>query len=189
MTMTNAYIFFFQQYIWAEATASAHYHCPFLFQFILAQTPPVSFLPPYPSPPLRSPPSAQSILPITTAQKAENLVFKASAQSSLPQTTAYPCRSVHPRQNALFSTITPLSQPSLTKAGVRPFCPVQPHSNHPSLPLPFQASISFPERPYTPFSHSCLAKIKQACTSLKIRYRAHLPSTLDLTKTCKPCFA
>jgi len=131
----------------------------------------------------------QSILPITPAQRTEILVFKPSAQPILPRTTAHSCKPVDPRQNALFFSITPLSQHSLTKADARPFCPVQPRSNHPSLPLPFQASISFPERPYTPFSHSCLAKIKQACTSLKIRYRAHLLPTLDLTKTCKPCFA
>ena len=134
-------------------------------------------------------PLSQSILPITTAQRTENLVFNPSAQSILPRTTAHPCKPVDPRQNALFFSITPLSQHSLTKAGVRPFCPVQPHSNHPSLPLPFQASISCPESPYPPFSHSCLAKIKSACTSLKIRYRALFPATPDLTETGKPCFA
>jgi hypothetical protein len=123
-----------------------------------------------------------------TAQRTENLVFRASAQSILPQTTAHPCKPVDPRQNALFSAITPLNQHSLTKAGVRPFCPVRPRSSRFSLPVPFQASISCPERSNPPFSHSCLAKIKSACTSLKIRYRALLPATLDLTKTVKPCF-
>ena len=90
---------------------------------------------------------SQSILPITTAQRTENLVFRASAQSILPQTTAHPCKPVDPRQNALFSAITPFSQPSLTKTAVRPFCPVQPRSSRPSLPLPFQASISCPGCP------------------------------------------
>ena len=132
---------------------------------------------------------SQSILPITPAQRTEDLVFKASAQSSLPQTTAYPCRPVDPRQNACLLPFTPCSQYSLTKAGVRPFCPVRPRSNRPSLPMPFQASISCPEGSHSPFSHFCLAKIKSACTSLKIRYRALFPATLDLTKTCKTCFA
>ena len=129
------------------------------------------------------PPHSQSILAIMTAQRTENLVFRASAQSILPQTTAHPCKPVDPRQNALFSAITPFSQPSLTKTGVRPFCPVRPRSNRPSLPLPFQASISCSEGLHSPFSHSCLAKIKSACTSLKIRYSAPRLATLDLTKT------
>ena len=131
----------------------------------------------------------QSILSIMTAQRAENLVFRASAQSSLPQTTAYPCRPVDPRQNGCLLPFTPCSQYSLTTPCVRPFCPVHPRPSRSSLPAPLRASISYPERPHTPFSQSCLAKIKQACTSLKIRYRAHLPSTLDLTKTCKPYFS
>ena len=134
-------------------------------------------------------PLSQSILPIMTAQRTENLVFRASAQSILPQTTAHPCKPVDPRQNSLFFSITPLSQHSLTKAGVRPFCPVRPRSSRPSLPMPFQASISCSEGSHSPFSHTCLAKIKSACTSLKIRYKALLLATLDLTETCKACFA
>ena len=82
-----------------------------------------------------------------------------------------------------------LSQPSLTKTAVRPFCPVRPRSSRPSLPLPFQASISCSEGSHSPFSHSCLIKIKSACTSLKIRYRPPRMATLDLTETRKPCFA
>ena len=135
------------------------------------------------------PPHSQSIMAIMTAQRTENLVFRASAQSILPQTTAHPYKPVDPRQNALFSAITPFSQPSLTKTAVRPFCPVHPRSNRPSLPLPFQASISCSEGSHSPFSQSCLAKIKSACTSLKIRYRARLLATPDLTKNCKPYFA
>ena len=38
-----------------------------------------------------SAPLNQSILSITTAQSPENLAFKPSAQSILPQTTVYPC--------------------------------------------------------------------------------------------------
>ena len=134
-------------------------------------------------------PLSQSILPITTAQKAENLVFKASAQSSLPQTTAYPCRPVDPRQNDCLLPFTPCSQYSLTTPCVRPFCPVHPRPSRSSLPAPLRASIFCSEGSHSPFSHSCLIKIKQAYTRLKIRYRAHLPSTLDLTKTCKPYFS
>ena len=118
--------------------------------------------------------SSQSILPIMTAQKAENLVFRASAQSILPRTTAYLCKPVVPRQNGCLLPFAPCSQYSLTKAGVRPFCPVRPRLNRPSLPMPFQASIFCSEGSYSPFSHSCLVKIKQAYTSLKIRYRALL---------------
>ena len=168
----------------------------FTFTQPILPFPPFSpFLPPYPSHPLRSPPFAQSILPIRrfpskftqisnaiastafpkavytphsqsilaimTAQRTENLVLRASAQSILPQTTAHPCKPVDPRQNALFSAITPFSQPSLTKTAVRPFCPVHPRSNRPSLPMPFQASISCSEGSHSPFSHSFLPNQNQ----------------------------
>ena len=45
-------------------------------------------------------PHSQSILAIMTTQRTENLVFRASAQSNLPQTTAHPCKPVDSRQNA-----------------------------------------------------------------------------------------
>ena len=97
---------------------------------------------------------SQSILPITTTQRTENLVFRASAQSILPQTTAYPCRPVDPRQNGCLLPFTPCSQYSLTTPCVRPFCPVHPRPSRSSLPAPLRASIFCSEGSHCPFSHS-----------------------------------
>lgn len=117
-------------------------------------------------------PHSQSILPIMTTQRTENLVFRASAQSILTRTTAHPYKSVDPRQNALFF-LYHSPQPTQPDQSRCPSFLPSPASVKPSFPTLALPSLHILLRRLTqPFQPLLgLAKIKSACTSLKIRYR------------------
>ena len=131
----------------------------------------------------------QSILSIMTAERTGKSTHSPPGKSLLPQTGTHLSKPVDPRRNALFSSDAPFSQSRLIKACARAFShsPASPKPSWHQTPL--QASISCSQRPCAPPSQSSLAKTHRAINGLKLRYTAPLPATLDLTKTCKTCFA
>ena len=76
-----------------------------------------------------------------TSKRSTNstqLPFSKSILAILPRTTAHSCKPVDPRQNGCLLPFAPCSQYSLTKAGVRPFCPVHPRQTILPSPCPFK---------------------------------------------------